>query len=70
MLPLSYDRLTRLIAAIGVFGLLVIAAMTIVDVLLRWLFNSPIDGVTEITRLLISISAASFFPIALTRNAV
>jgi len=63
-----YSRLTRWIAAIGVLGLLAIASMTMVDVMMRWVFNAPIDGVVEITRLLVAISAASFFPIALAHR--
>ncbi len=57
---------SRYLALIGLIGLVVVALVTIGDVLLRWLFNSPVDGVAEISRLVVAISIASFFPMALT----
>lgn len=59
---------TRWLALIGVVGLVVVALVTICDVLLRWLFSTPIDGVSEISRLVVAISIASFFPMALAER--
>jgi len=56
---------TRWIALIGLVGFVVVALATIIDVLLRWLFSMPIDGVAEISRLIVAVSIASFFPLAL-----
>lgn len=56
---------TRWLALIGVVGLVAVALVTIGDVLLRWLFNMPVDGVSEVSRLVVAISIASFFPMAL-----
>lgn len=56
---------TRWLALIGLVGLVAVALVTIGDVLLRWLLNSPVDGVSEISRLVVAVSIASFFPMAL-----
>ena len=58
----------RWLALVGLVGLVVVALVTIVDVLLRWLFNSPIDGVSEVSRLVVAIAIASFFPMALAER--
>ena len=50
------------LALLGLIGLVALAFMSIVDVMMRWLFSSPIDGVSDIYRLLIAIVVASFFP--------
>lgn len=59
---------TRWLALIGVVGLVVVALVTIADVLLRWLFSTPVDGVSEISRLVVAVSIASFFPMALAER--
>lgn len=59
---------TRWLALVGVVGLVVVALVTVGDVLLRWLFNSPVDGVSEISRLVVAVAIASFFPIALAER--
>ena len=56
---------TRWLALVGLIGLVAVALVTIADVLLRWLFNSPVDGVSEISRLVVAVAIASFFPMAL-----
>ncbi|MEE8396591.1 MAG: TRAP transporter small permease [bacterium] len=56
---------SRWIAVTGLIVLVAVALVTIGDVLLRWLFNSPVDGVTEVSRLMVAIAIASFFPVAL-----
>jgi len=59
---------TRWLALVGLFGLVAVALVTITDVLLRWLFNMPVDGVGEVSRLVVAVSIASFFPIALAER--
>ena len=59
---------THWLALIGLVGLVAVALVTIGDVLLRWLFNSPVDGVGEISRLVVAVSIASFFPMALAER--
>jgi TRAP-type C4-dicarboxylate transport system permease small subunit len=55
-------------ACLGLIGLVGYALMTIGDVLLRWLFNSPLDGVADVSRLMVAVIIASFFPIALAER--
>jgi TRAP-type C4-dicarboxylate transport system permease small subunit len=50
------------LALLGLVGLVALAFLSIADVLMRWLFSSPIDGVSDVYRLLIAIVVASFFP--------
>ncbi len=57
--------LTRRIAVVAVAGMLVISVLTIVDVLLRWLANSPIPGFYELSQLIIAIVITASFPAAL-----
>ncbi len=59
---------TRWLALVGLVGLVAVALVTIGDVLLRWLFNSPVDGVSEVSRLVVAIAIASFFPMALAER--
>lgn len=56
------------VAILGLIGLIAVTLLTIGDVLLRWLFLAPIDGLHEVTRLLYAIIMASFFPIALANR--
>jgi len=62
----QYDRLvTRLVrvtAGLGIgFGLTALIAAIVADILMRWLFNSPITGVRDASGLFIAVIAASFF---------
>jgi len=58
----------RRLALAGLTGLVAIALMTIADVLGRWLFASPIDGVTDASKLFVAIVVAAFFPGALAER--
>lgn len=59
---------TRWLALVGLVGLVAVALVTVTDVLLRWLFNMPVDGVGEVSRLVVAVSIASFFPMALVER--
>jgi tripartite ATP-independent transporter DctM subunit len=54
--------ITRHIAFAGVLTMLLLAFATIVDVLLRWLFNSPISGFNEILSMGLAIAISATFP--------
>ncbi len=54
--------ITRRIAFGGVVMMLIIAFATVVDVLLRWLFNSPISGFNEIISMGLAIAISATFP--------
>jgi len=56
-------RWARMISLIGLAGLLLLAAVTVGEVLLRWLFNHPILGVADISELVIAVTIASCFPL-------
>jgi len=59
------DFVARLCALFGMLALVAFVVMTIVDVLMRWLFNSPINGVADAAPLIVAIVAAAFFPLSL-----
>jgi TRAP-type C4-dicarboxylate transport system permease small subunit len=59
------SRITRWIALGGLVAFVAVALVTIVDVMMRWLFASPIDGVEEVSKLVVAIAIAAFFPAAL-----
>jgi TRAP-type C4-dicarboxylate transport system permease small subunit len=57
--------LSRSIAVVGLIGLITVTLVIIADVLLRWLFSAPIDGLNEVLHLIYAIIMTSFFPTAL-----
>jgi len=72
---LSFDRITslttrvsRAIALIGLAGLLVLALATVLDVLLRWVFNSPIVGLNDTYAMIAAIVIASSFPLCIAQR--
>lgn len=54
--------ITQRVAFIGVAAMLFIAFTTITDVLMRWLANSPINGLSEITGMALAVAVAGCFP--------
>lgn len=65
LLSRVFDKPTRLTAFAGVVGLILLALLTLADVLLRWLFNTPIDGVDDITQLAMAVAISSTLPTGL-----
>ncbi len=63
-----FDRFTRWVAFLGLVGLLAVALGTMGDVLLRWLFNSPIEGFEEVSELTFAIIVAACFPAGLIQG--
>ena len=61
-LETTIRKIAQVIALAGLSCLLIQATMIVVDVLLRWVFNSPLFGMEDINQLLISVILASFFP--------
>tara|TARA_B100000315_G_C14521907_1_gene561964 strand:+ start:688 stop:1197 length:510 start_codon:yes stop_codon:yes gene_type:complete len=59
---------SRSIAVVGLIGLIAVTLVIIIDVLLRWLFSSPIDGLNEVLNLLYAVVLASFFPTGLNEK--
>ena len=63
-----FDRFTRWVAFLGFIGLLAVALGTMGDVLLRWLFNAPIEGFEEVSELTFAIIIAACFPAGLIQG--
>jgi len=59
------NSVAQLCAFFGMLALVAFVLMTIADVLMRWLFNSPINGVADAGPLIVAIVAAAFFPLSL-----
>ena len=53
------------IALIGALAILAMAGAVVVDVLMRYIFNSPILGVDDFAAFNLAVIVASFFPICL-----
>jgi tripartite ATP-independent transporter DctM subunit len=53
---------TRRVAFFGVALMLLIALGTLVDVLMRWLFNRPITGFDEVVEMGMAVAVAATFP--------
>ncbi len=62
------SMVTRGIALIGLALLLLIALGTVLDVLLRWLFNSPIVGLGDTYSLFMALILASCFPLCIYKR--
>jgi TRAP-type C4-dicarboxylate transport system permease small subunit len=58
----------RFSALFGMFVLMGFIGLTNVDVLMRSLFNSPINGVNDIAALVVAIVVGAFFPYALAER--
>ncbi len=61
-------RVSRLIALVGLFGMLILASATILDVFCRWLLNSPITGVRDASSLFTAVIIASCFALCLAER--
>jgi TRAP-type C4-dicarboxylate transport system permease small subunit len=57
--------LTRGIALIGLVLLLILASATVLDVLLRWLFNKPIVQLSDTYALFMALIIAACFPLCI-----
>ena len=58
----------RILALLGLFALVAVALATIIDAIARSIFGAPIEGISEILRLVIAIAMTSFFPTALAEK--
>ena len=54
--------LTRPISFIGVLGMLIVAGVTVVDVLLRWIANAGISALNEVVAMVFSVAVAACIP--------
>ena len=61
-------RVTRAIALIGLTGLLLLASATVLDVLMRWIFNRPIVGLNDTHSLFTALVISSCFPLCIYKG--
>ncbi len=59
---------TRPVASIGVAGMLIGAGATVLDVLLRWFFNSPLPALNEVIAMLFAVAITSTLPAGLANK--
>jgi TRAP-type C4-dicarboxylate transport system permease small subunit len=62
------DRATRWITAVGFTALIGVALLTMADVLLRWLFNSPLEGLEDLNRYTFAVAIATCLPAGLIQG--
>jgi tripartite ATP-independent transporter DctM subunit len=55
-------RVARPIAFIGVLGMLIVAGVTLIDILGRWFFNSPIPALNEVVAEVFAVGVAACIP--------
>ena len=60
--------ITRPIAFIGVLGMLIIACITVFDVLWRWLFKGGVTGLTEVVAMVFAVAVAACIPSGVARR--
>jgi tripartite ATP-independent transporter DctM subunit len=59
---------TRPVASIGVAGMLLGAVATVLDVLLRWIFSSPLPALNEIIAMLFAVAITATLPAGLANK--
>lgn len=64
-LEMLSTRWTRVLALVGLLGLLVQSIVTVCDVLLRALFSLPIHGLSDLYELVVIFMVAACFPASL-----
>ena len=60
---------TRALSVVGLIALMGLATMTLLDGLLRWFANKPIEGVRDIGGLAIAVAIACCIPVGLMERA-
>ena len=56
---------TRALSVAGLVGLMVLAVLTLVDGLARWLANQPLDGVRDVGAVAIALAVTCCIPVGL-----
>src|SRR3954467_966988 len=59
---------TRALSVVGLVALMGLASMTLLDGLLRWLVNRPIEGVRDLGGLAIAVAIACCLPVGLVER--
>ena len=61
-------RFSRMVALIGLVGLLILALMTVGEAVLRAIFHIPVMGASDLCSLVLTIAIASCFPLVLAER--
>jgi len=61
-------RWTQPLAFLGVIGMLIAAGATVLDVLLRWLFNSPLPALNEVIAMTFCVAVSATIPSGIATN--
>ena len=61
-------RASRALGLIGFLALLGVSALTVLDVLLRWLFSAPILGLNDVVLLVTTVGVTCCFPSAMAER--
>lgn len=64
----AVTRSSRVIALLGLAGMLTLAVATVCDVLARWLFSAPISGVRDLSQLFTAVIIASCFALCIAER--
>jgi len=56
---------TRALSVVGLVALMLLAAMTLADGLMRWLANQPIEGVRDVGEVIIAVAVSCCLPMGL-----
>jgi TRAP-type C4-dicarboxylate transport system permease small subunit len=59
---------TRALSVVGLIALMGLASMTLIDGLMRWLANRPIEGVRDLGGLAIAVAIACCIPVGLVER--
>jgi TRAP-type C4-dicarboxylate transport system permease small subunit len=62
------ERWTRIIALIGLVAMLILAFVTVVEALMRYIFNLPIVYISDISIIAITVSIAACFPMVFAQR--
>ena len=62
------ERWTRIIGIIGLVAMLVLAFVTVMEALMRYLFNLPIVSISDISMIAITIAIAACFPMVFAQK--
>lgn len=68
VLDRALEKISQRIASIGVASILIVAFMTVSDIILRNFFNKSLYGLGEITVLLIAVAVSAVLPAGMARR--
>ncbi|MGY4751909.1 TRAP transporter small permease [Pannonibacter sp. Q-1] len=56
------ETLSRMLALVGFFGLFILASMTSLDILMRWVLAMPLQGVNDVSAVVMAVVISSCVP--------